>query len=364
MAWTLDCEDSVSIRYIGSKARVAEAILDNVGSPTAVDGVFVDAFSGTGAVARAAAEAGWSVRINDSLLAATVLSAARLVSQGAVGFAALGGYRSAIESLNDASPLEGFVWRTYSPASQDNEADGVARQYFTQENAAKIDGARALVSSWSGDGWLSSAEECLLLGDLLLAANHVANTAGTYGCYLRNWSPSAIKPLRLKARDLLQVGVPFEWHTTDVTNVPSSADDILYLDPPYTKRQYAAYYHVLESIVRADEPRVSGITGLREWQPLASDFCYKRRALDALLDLIGSAVAQRIYLSYSSEGHVDLGELVDGLSRIGDVGVTWLADIGRYRPNNAAARAGSKVSEYLLFVDKSTGNRGQPSVNN
>ena len=87
----------MSIRYIGSKARIAEQILDHVGPPSDSDGVFIDGFAGTGAVARAAAEAGWPVRVNDSLLSATALSTARLASEACVDFASLGGYVSAVK---------------------------------------------------------------------------------------------------------------------------------------------------------------------------------------------------------------------------------------------------------------------------
>lgn len=34
--------------------------------------------------------------------------------------------------------------------------------------------------------------------------------------------------------------------------------DIAYEDPPYTKRQYGAYYHILETIAIGDEPEITG----------------------------------------------------------------------------------------------------------
>ncbi|MEU0575679.1 DNA adenine methylase [Dermacoccus nishinomiyaensis] len=47
---------SSGVRYIGNKARVADAILDLAGDPG--DGRFVDAFCGTGSVAAVAASRG------------------------------------------------------------------------------------------------------------------------------------------------------------------------------------------------------------------------------------------------------------------------------------------------------------------
>ncbi|MCE4552691.1 DNA adenine methylase, partial [Xanthomonas hortorum] len=124
-----------------------------------------------------------------------------------------------------------------------------------------------------------------------------------------------------------------------------------YLTPPYTKRQYASYYHLLETIVHGDAPIVEGVAGLRPWQHLASDFCYKRKALGALVALIEGIRAQRVLLSYSNEGHVDLGELTERLADLGAVAVEPLANIGRYRPNQKASAKASEVSEYLVIVE-------------
>lgn len=344
----------MTIRYIGSKTRIAAQIAGQIGGPVGSDGAFVDAFTGTGAIARAAADLGWNIRANDSLKAASILAAARLMSQKSVMFRELGGYHQALLELNNAAPQHGFIWRTYSPASEDGLRSVAPRRYFTEANAAMIDAQRAMLTTWSDSGLLSQEEEWLLVADLLTAVNRVSNTAGTYGCYLRDWSRSALRPLCLVPRVLASDGPSFEVLNGDVSDVPVREQDVLYLDPPYTKRQYAAYYHVLETIAHGDEPEVSGVTGLRPWRNLASDFCYKTRALDALIGLISGTAARRVHLSYSSEGHVELGELVDALSRIGEVSVTWLADIGRYRPNAGAALSGASVSEYLLYIEKSS----------
>jgi len=349
---SIDLGGRVAIRYIGSKSRIADQIAEQVGLPTCSDGVFVDAFAGTGSISRAVADNGWIVRANDSLRAASILTAARLVGQDTVSFPSVGGYHAAQRALNDVEPVRGFIWRTYSPASERVRQATVSRRYFTEANAALIDAQRRLISMWASQGMLSRAEEWLLLADLLTAANRVANTAGTYGCFLREWTKSALRPLRLTPRELPEEGATFEVLNGDVTEIPVREEDVLYLDPPYTKRQYAAYYHVPETIAHGDEPEVSGVTGLRPWRRLASDFCYRTRALDALVSLISRTASRRIHLSYSSEGHVDLGELVDALSRVGEVSVTWLADVGRYRPNSGAVRNGSVVSEYLLYILK------------
>lgn len=338
------------MRYIGSKVRVADAILDLVGDP--VPGSrFVDGFCGTGVVAERAAGRGWAITLNDTLTAATTLAAARMANKAMVPFSNLGGYEGTVRLLDAVAPIEGFLWREYSPASA--RTIGIERRYFTEENAAKIDGMRRQVQQWSDSGLISGAEERLLLADLLATVNSVANIAGTYGCFLRKFTPSALQAAHVRPRKLFPHRVDVATYNLDVLDVPAAERDVAYFDPPYTKRQYAAYYHLLETVTVGDEPTVGGITGLRPWQEKASDYCYKKRALAALLRLLATTPARRVVLSYSSEGHVALDELVLELEEVGDVEVHPLGGIGRYRPNRTASTAASWVNEYLVELVKS-----------
>ena len=190
----------MSLRYIGSKTRLVEAIVPVLGKPRRRRGAFVDAFCGTGAVAEAAARLGWPIRLNDHLACAIALAHARLISPASAHFEGLGGYAKAVELLNRVKPQEGFIWREYSPASR--RYAGVSRMYFTEQNAARIDGIRQSIAQWRSDSLLSEAEERLLLADLLLATNRVANIAGTYGCFLSRWSPQSQGQVTLRARSL------------------------------------------------------------------------------------------------------------------------------------------------------------------
>lgn len=338
----------MSFRYIGSKSRVVEQIGAYIGYATS--GFFVDAFCGTGVVAEFAAELGWPIRLNDHLTSATNMAAARLISVKEVQFRALGGYDAAISTLNKSAPRRGFIWRQYSPAS--SHWLGFERRYFTEENAARIDGIRAQIAAWRENRTINRREELLLVADLLGAVNRVANIAGTYGCFLSSWIPQAGERLMLRRRDLKTRLTPIEISNVDALKVRISDDDLVYLDPPYTKRQYASYYHILETISKWDEPVVEGVSGLRPWRSLASDYCYKVRALKALTELISRIPARRILLSYSDEGHIDLPSLGAAVNKLGSVQVHELASIGRYRPNQKASAGRSCVREFLMAIHK------------
>ncbi|GAA3528177.1 restriction endonuclease subunit M [Aeromicrobium flavum] len=336
----------MSVRYIGSKARVAEAILDIAGQPS--DGRFVDAFCGTGAVAAVAAARGWSVTLNDSLPSAVAMSIGATVAMGNVRFESFGGYPRAAKLLNATPGRPGFIHGAYSPASATFGA--VERRYFTEANAARIDSMRAQIKVWSDEGKLTWFEEQLLLADLLRAANRVANISGTYGCFLKNWTRSALRDIQLEARPLMEGSTNIEAVVGDVFDLPTADRDTVYFDPPYTKRQYSAYYHLLETIHAGDAPDIGGITGLRPWKDKASEFSYKSRALDALTKLALRTPARRILLSYSNEGHVSQEQLLEALSEVGGVTLHEIKTIGRYRPNAQASAGGDTVDEFVIEI--------------
>lgn len=339
----------MTFRYIGSKSRLVDQIVAYMPSPKR-GAFFVDAFCGTGAVAEAAAELGWNVRINDNLYSAVISAGARLISRDQAVFNGLGGYESAIAKLNAAKPVHGFMWRSYSPASLG--ACGIERRYFTEENAARIDAMRALIAEWSAAGSINEIEERLLIADLFGALNRVANIAGTFGCFLSKWTGQSREPIVMRCRELKATSVLVHATVGDVFDVPNGPQDLVYLDPPYTKRQYASYYHILETVALGDEPEVEGVAGLRPWKDRASDFCYKTRALKTISRLVQGLKAQTVLLSYSSEGHICMQDMKTELSKIGKSTMHPLGSIGRYRPNKVASSAASEVSEFLVVVER------------
>ena len=339
-------------RYIGSKARIANEIIKCLGAPTADDSYFIDAFSGTGIVASKAADLGWNIRINDMMMNATVVSEAHLLSEEDVNFSALDGYVEAVKKLSVARK-EGFIWREYSPASALQV--GIERRYFNEDNAQRIDGATNLIHAWKREGVISDKEFSLLLSTLIFAVNDVANLAGTYGCFLSKWTQQSMNQLNIVPLELRRNAVNYSVSNLDVFQVNSRACDVVYFDPPYTKRQYASYYHILETIVRGDEPIVEGVAGLRPWKDNASVFCYKTKALKALVKLVISQKADRVLISYSNDGHIQLDEFKKELEKTGYVEITEIGTIGKYRPNQIASSSGSDVNEYLIEYRKFMG---------
>jgi adenine-specific DNA-methyltransferase len=186
------------------------------------------------------------------------------------------------------------------------------------------------------------------------AVSAVSNTAGTYGCYLKTWKQRALEPIFLKRGHTTHAGVsPHGTHEVRCDDAEVVARylgdvDVVYLDPPYTKRQYAAYYHLLETLVSGLRPQVEGSTGLPRWQDKQSDFCYRRRAPAALARLIAMLDVQHIFLSYSDDGQITHEEILEIFGRRGTTRF-WEQASQRYR-SSALRHRGSSVWERLYHL--------------
>lgn len=346
----------MGLRYLGNKSRMIDQILRSIRplGPARL----VDIFSGTGTVAQAVAKAGIPVLANDHLYSAVVMTQASCLTRDQVSFSELVNgtvgerYSEVLARLNDLPGRQGFFWREYAPSGRSQS--GHKRFYLTTDNAQRIDAIRHQIASWAGAGAITRCEEHLLLADLARAMNQVANIAGTYGCFLQPWAANALRPLSLVPRSLVQKAADVEVTCLDFSEVETGPRDVIYADPPYTKRQYAAYYHLLETLCYGDEPAVHGVTGLRPWRENSSLFCYKTKARGAFENLLANARASAVVISYSSDGHVPHRELLELGGEFGSVDHAAVS-INRYSSNlKRGSRERVIESIYTIRMDGAT----------
>ena len=344
------------MRLIGNKSRLLgeiEALLRDRGLS---GGTLVYIFCGTASVGRHFKSLGYRVIANDHLSMCYTKAVAEVeVSQYpafealrekcseifrspgfAQTFSAQGSLRfdgaSALElakviHLLDryVEPEEGLIFRNYCPGG------GKGRLYFTDENGKKIDGILGFLRENHREGNLSREELHPLLSSLLDAADRVANISGTYGAYLKSWQRNALAPLQLKVPQILVSSLRHQAFQEDANElIRGVKGDVLYIDPPYNHRQYAANYHVLEIIAEfhkiADpsqyEASLYGKTGLRPYKDLRSAYCVPPSprskgddVLSAMTDLILSSKVKHVVVSYNEEGLLTREELGSILSR-------------------------------------------------
>jgi len=322
----------MSIEFLGHKKNLLPFILTHIQRAVAKDfeGNFVDLFCGTAAVSIAFKRAGWRVIANDHLYWCSLSAEALLLNDDDPSFDDVqqfltkrergllkpSTYETVLHYLNELPPIKGFIYRNYSPAAKSNGDGG--RMYFTENNAGRIDAIGTKIEDWRPR--LTKGERALLLWDLIRASNAVSNIAGTYGCYLKYWKERAKQPLVL-TRSVLNRGAKIHQVFCDDANrfVETVQGAIVYADPPYTKRQYAAYYHLLETIALGDEPELTGSTGLRPWEEKSSDYCYRKRAPQALQDLVSKLNCKHFFLSYNEDGQIPHPVILDILKGSGVV---------------------------------------------
>lgn len=354
-------------RYIGAKTRIINWVLGTVSETCKSGDHVVDLMTGTASVASALRAAGYRVTANDVMTysyhhacTALLLSeppsfsglAETFVSRRATRLFDGSAYEGVLQAITDLDPVEGYFWCELSPGGKPANGEQ-PRNYFTTENAMRIDAARTWIRDAASQGVINPLEHSLLLHDLIMAANDVANIAGTYGHYLSKTVERSRVPLALSpttwAPMLNDVGghEVTRGYAEDVA--ARLAADVCYIDPPYMKRQYAANYHVLETLAREDEPEAVGVSGLRPWRDQYSNFCTKTKIHDSFRRIFGGMDCPRFIVSYSEDGLIPVEGLVELFSEFGDVEVRELT-YRRFKSNDS--KLSPELTEYLILLDR------------
>lgn len=350
------------MRFIGSKRNLLPTIgqvLQRIPNRNSLR--IGDLFSGSGVVSRLFKEMGFNVVANDNLEFCFVLATAVLNVSNEPTFLSIDQdirlsnsnglfqtkYDLVLNYLNNLKGKKGFIFNEYSPGGTSGKP--FSRQYFSDQNAQKIDAIREKIKEWQDTGKLTQPESCLLISDLLQATNRVANIAGTYGTFIKHWDPRALRPLFLERSKITPGSGIYEVFCEDANELARSVKcDVMYFDPPYTWRHYGAYYHILETITKWDFPEVGGKTGLRTWDASRSRYCDRNDAVNALTELVESANCEHLLLSYNSEGLITHSQILEVLKTRGTPEFDEI-NYRRYKSNNDGKQA-KTVKERIYYV--------------
>ncbi len=332
-------------------------------------GKIVDLMCGTAAVSRRLRNQGYSVIANDLLTFCYYHAVVNLCFteipkfKGASDFyksTAINiqeptlnemSYHKVIAALNSISPTNAYFWREFSLEGSPSNGSN-PRNYFSPTNAAKIDGIRAAIKQLRHNGHITQKEHVLLLHDLVMATNDVANIAGTYGHYLSRSMGRSNDVIILRPTDLnlRNDNGKHSVHCGYAEEIAGQLTcDVCYIDPPYMKRQYAANYHVLETIAREDEPHAAGQSGLRPWRDQYSNFCTRTRIQESFGQIFDSMKCENFLISYSEDGLLSIDELLDLFNKYGTVEVKEFKH-KRFRSNNS--NLDPMITEYIFHIHK------------
>jgi len=361
----------MGFRYIGAKTQIVESVVDHIAEIVGKSGRIADIMCGTGAVSAALRNRGYQVIANDVMTYSYHHARVRLgftcppqfsgIKQFVKKFTPhnapqdlypLSHYETVLRALNNVPEEHGYFWREFSPAGAPNNG-GQPRNYFAPHNASKIDAIRSWIGRFRKQKLTNEMEHSLLTHDIVMAANDVANIAGTYGHYLskmveRAKAPIVLTPTQIILRNDASRHRVYQARAEDIASQLTC--DLCYVDPPYMKRQYAANYHVLETLGRGDEPEAIGVSGLRPWRDQYSNFCTKTKIRDSFRKMINDMECPDFLVSYSEDGLLSVEDLKKLFSEFGKVKVHAITN-KRFKSNNSSLAP--VLTEYLFHLQKS-----------
>ena len=367
------------IPYIGNKRKLLGLIGRAVAQTQLTAPLtFLDVFAGSGVVSRMAKKMGFCVLTNDWEPYAQAINTCYVAQNASPPFAALGGYHSAITTLNALPPREDWITRHLCPDNDDAYDISRDRLFYTRVNGMKLDAMRVQMEQWWQGGCLSEQEMACLLAPLLYAACYVSNTSGVFKGFHNGWggqtktalyrilSEMSLAPAMFSdngqanavfREDALRLACRLREQQTPV--------DIAYLDPPYNQHPYASNYHVLNTLTLWDSPPLSEKIDGRNKAAIREDWRTERRspynhrgaAERAYAALMQALDARFVLTSYSTDGMIALPQMLEictqrGLTRF------VLQDYKRYRVSTQRFSHKPVTVEFILIVDTHTPHTG------
>lgn len=352
------------IAYIGNKRALLpflsdlfQRLLPGKGRP----GVFLDAFAGSGAVARLARTMGFEVHANDWEPYALVMNRAFLTltpREGEAVLAPQGGLVTVLNRLNGLKAPRGeeFLARWYAPRNTAAADWRTERLFYTRENALWLDAVREEIDV------LCPAEgpaRTLLLALLVYEASVHSNTSGVFKAFHKGFGGHDGDALtRILAPMELEVPVLWDSPRAASASALDAADflarrsaDLIYLDPPYNQHQYGSNYHLLNTVVLGDRFIPELKAGIRrDWTRTRSLFCSKSTVAGAFAKVLDAADARHLVVSYNTEGVLPFEQLYDLLDCRGRVTLA-VQDYVKYRGGRQSPSRLNHNLEFCLIVD-------------
>lgn len=329
-------------RYTGSKYKIASWIKSIIEENCPDCNSFCDIFAGTGVVTDTLFNNYSTIRINDFLHSNEVI------------------YKAFYKKENyDFAKIMKMYQKFKSIKADDIDDNYVSVHFgnkFFEYNDSKIIGfIRQEIEDAKQD--LNDREYCILLASLLYSFDRCANTVGHYEAYRKN--------VELKSSFVYELITPVVKNTDDYHDVIISRDDanllaktiqcdLVYIDPPYSSRQYSRFYHVLETIVKWDKPELFG-EALKPTPENMSAYCGSK-AIDSFNELIIDLNCKYIVVSYNntynskSSSSKNKMELDDILAVLNQKGQTLTFSINHQAFN--AGKTDLDDHKELLFVTK------------
>jgi len=323
-------------RYIGGKHKLIEWIFSIINKECKGES-FTDIFAGTGIVSAIATKHFKKIVLNDFLHSNHAIYQA-FFSNGDWSANKISNIIKDYNNINGEDLAENYFSKNFGG------------KYFSKNSAKIIGFIRDNLEENRVN--LTDREYYMLLASLLYSIDKIANTVGHYDAYF--------KKDFIEDRFFMRPIDPIE--TKDVSIFQEDANllvkkiktDVVYIDPPYNSRQYSRFYHVLETLVKWDNPVLHGVA-LKPEPENMSDYC-RVNAKEKFAELVKDIDAKYLVVSYnntydsksnSSKNKITLKEIKDILNKQGKTKVFEK----EYRHFNAGNTDFNNHKEYLFVTE-------------
>ncbi|CAI3932027.1 DNA adenine methylase [Commensalibacter papalotli (ex Botero et al. 2024)] len=363
------------IPYIGNKRKLLDLIQQTlIASQKGLkthQGLFIDCFAGTGVVSRLAKTMGFQVYCNDWEYYSQALNIASIQTQQPPTYFNQFTYTEIIQQLNNLPPIEDWVSKHLCPQNDLNYDTAKERMFYMHKNGMRIDAIRQQIAQWDEKELLTPIQKACLLAPLLYCACYHANTSGVFKGFHKGWGGQTKTALYRIAADLQLFPIQFydNCQNNQIFRMDAQAlaeqlqhmelpdYSIAYLDPPYNQHPYGANYHVLNSIALWDKPDLSPHIIPHEKSAIRKDWRTERKsaynvrkqATQAYQKLLETLPTQWIATSYSTDGFINLDDMIRQNCEIGELRV-FAKSYKRYRVSSQRYSTKARNIEFVLLT--------------
>lgn len=297
-----------TIRYMGNKSKLLKYIIPEIEKITPQKGIVCDLMAGSNVVSYALKEF-FTVYTNDIQEYSYTISKAVIENQTETisSTSAINELQKYIDD-NNQNKFFSFFEKTY------------ANTYFSLKQCCDIDSIRYAISKIE-----NVYRQALYLLALMNAMCIVQSTPGHFAQFM----PSEHKRIiPLQKMDLWQEFLKkcdkyIDIYASCSNNKAFCKDykdllnsgvldnvDTIYLDSPYSQEQYSRFYHILETLVKYDNPTVNFKAKYRE-NRFMSGFCYKSKVEDEFTNIFSFCQLNNVnlVLSYSNKAVLPIDKL-------------------------------------------------------
>lgn len=274
-------------RYIGSKYRMLNNILDVLKRENIKYSSFLDLFGGTGIVGDFFNDEKTRIYVND------------LLKSNYLSYLAWFGYEKI-----DKTKIKNYIniYNNLHKLSDNYFSINFSNTYFSKDNCKKIGYIRENIEEEYIQNKINNRERAILITSLLYAMDKIANTVGHYDAYRKNGDLNRnleLCMLDLKSNKNNKNNRIFNEDSNELVKEINA--DVVYIDPPYNSRQYSDAYHLLENVAMWEKNEVFGVAKKMERNGIKSKYCSVSAPL-AFKDLIENINAKYIIVSYNNMG--------------------------------------------------------------